>query len=118
MGNTHWNLICIKYLRCLNMWAEAKDLWGKTLPHEILLQVPLICAHLHSPSVQLVINRKERRDCLHFSFFFLPLQWLQYLSLQTKNYLTINKYSSKEHKFPYRNAIFDPMVLFKIQSLF
>lgn len=62
MGNTHWNLIRVRYLRCLSMWAEAKDLWGKTLPHKILFQVTLICAHLHFPSVQLVINRKERRE--------------------------------------------------------
>lgn len=26
--NTHWDLICIKYLHRLSMWAEAKDLGG------------------------------------------------------------------------------------------
>lgn len=69
VGNTHCNLICIKYLCFLSTWAEAKELWGKTLLEEIL-KVPLIFAYLHSPSVEPIINRKERRDCLHYLFFF------------------------------------------------
>lgn len=50
--------------------GRGKRCGGKSLPREILLQVFLISAHLHSPSVLPAINKGGKNLCsLFFSFF-------------------------------------------------
>lgn len=50
------------------MRAEAKDLWGKTLPHEILLQVPYMCSFAFFFSTANNKQKGEKRLPSPFSF--------------------------------------------------